>query len=59
MFLLGRDVTSRKGRVSRNMLVAITTLVNHVTSRKGRVSRNENGKYYIQNGVTSRPARGV
>ena len=34
------NVTSRKGRVSRNFDVSWNPEVNNVTSRKGRVSRN-------------------
>ena len=38
---IARDiVTSRKGRVSRNLLLVLQAVQAHVTSRKGRVSRN-------------------
>ena len=36
-----KEVTSRKGRVSRNILLLVLFHFQPVTSRKGRVSRNE------------------
>ena len=33
-------VTSRKGRVSRNVIITVYRIPKAVTSRKGRVSRN-------------------
>ncbi len=41
MYLNLMMVTSRKGRVSRNVVLIETFYSNLVTSRKGRVSRNE------------------
>ena len=52
------NVTSRKGRVSRNRSAHVANLGKPVTSRKGRVSRNGNifgWKFEIS--VTSRKGR--
>ena len=53
------NVTSRKGRVSRNPLGGVLSASSHaVTSRKGRVSRNRtmlSSEFY--KGVTSRKGR--
>ena len=40
-FILDIAVTSRKGRVSRNVQNAPNSSADRVTSRKGRVSRND------------------
>ena len=51
-------VTSRKGRVSRNIPVKCDLIKYKVTSRKGRVSRNVNAINEIFNNiVTSRKGR--
>ena len=54
----GRDfiVTSRMGRVSRNLPPKNMTMVKRVTSRMGRVSRNAQGIYDNLPVLESRPA---
>ena len=52
-------VTSREGRVSRNLISLQQFLSTAVTSREGRVSRNVKLVAEIRHLVGSRPARGV
>ena len=53
-----KTVTSRKGRVSRNMIAEGFVKEEYVTSRKGRVSRNDFGRMKeILSPVTSRKGR--
>ena len=56
---MGVEVTSRKGRVSRNVRTETMHYLNSVTSRKGRVSRNIHINRDGTEGIQSRPARGV
>ena len=41
LLMLPTSVTSRKGRVSRNVAIHVQVIRDDVTSRKGRVSRND------------------
>ena len=52
-------VTSREGRVSRNLIGNILVRSGGVTSREGRVSRNVSGLPEDCVYVASRPARDV
>ena len=54
-----RTVTSREGRVSRNISRRLIRLIHAVTSREGRVSRND-VRYPVPDlFAVSRPARDV
>ena len=53
------DVTSRKGRVSRNLQGLFEVQLFFVTSRKGRVSRNKTIEDVVYFLSKSRPVRGV
>ena len=52
-------VTSREGRVSRNINLFTPVIKAIVTSREGRVSRNPLRRPRISLRCQSRPARGV
>ena len=49
------EVTSRKGRVSRNSVLKLVHSRNQVTSRKGRVSRNISNAGKLKSSVSHVP----
>ena len=52
-------VTSREGRVSRNLECCLLEVKRYVTSREGRVSRNVEYRAKWYGETKSRPARDV